>query len=240
MATGDEPVPDETSETGETATPEAPPAEKEQSMEIHPIHGPVHSLRDFFVHLSIITIGILIALSLESLVEWRHNHSLAREARVNLAIEIRNNKETVDRAVTEIQTRKEGLKKIIAAMKTLEAGKPGPKDLNYTFIGYDLYSTAWATAANSGATAHMDYPELKRYTDLYNMQQIFMNLQFDAFRATADISDLGAVLDRDPKTVSKNRFEQIETAAARYLTILVAQEDAAQQLSKKYGAFEHN
>lgn len=42
-------------------------------MEIHPPAKPVESLKDCLVHLSIITIGILIAWALEQGVEaWRH------------------------------------------------------------------------------------------------------------------------------------------------------------------------
>lgn len=206
-------------------------------MDIHPPLGAIHTKKDFFVHLLTIIAGILIALGLEALITWGHHRALVRDARANLAIEIHNNKETIDRALTEMPGRKQGLVEIIRAMHTLETGKPGPKDLNYNFVGYSLYSTAWATAATSGATAHMNYDELKRYTDLYNMQQIFLNLQDAAFNATADISDVSWVLDRDPKSVSKTRFEQIETAASRYLTVLDALADAAQQLSKQYEAF---
>ena len=206
-------------------------------MDIHPPHA-IRTLKDFLLALLTVFIGILLALGLEGLITLGHNRALVREARANLASEIRNNKESIDEALKEFPGRKDGLEKIIRAMRDMEAGKPGPKDITYTFIGYDLYSTAWQTATDSGATAHMDYDELKHYTELYNLQQIFMNVQLDAFRATTDISDVRWVLERDPKTVSKARLEQIETAAARYMTILDVLTDAAQQLSKKYAAFE--
>jgi hypothetical protein len=209
-------------------------------MDVHAPHGPIHTKKDFFIHLLAIVAGILIALSLESILTWGHDRGLLRVARANLASEIRNNKETVDRALTEMESRKQGLKEIIQAMQSLEGGKRGPKDLNYIFVGYDLYSTAWMTAAASGATAHMDYDELKRYTDLYNKQQIFMNLQYQAFNATTDISHLEWLMGRDPKNVSKARFEEIEAAAARYLTILDALGNLGQQLSKKYDAFDRH
>jgi hypothetical protein len=41
-------------------------------LDVHPPHEPVHGWRDFFVHPATITIGLLIALSLEGCVEWRH------------------------------------------------------------------------------------------------------------------------------------------------------------------------
>jgi hypothetical protein len=238
MASGDQPPFEPAgAEEPDSATPPDVPVQKGESMDIHPPHGSIHTKKDFFIHLLTIIAGILIALGLEALITWGHHRTLVGEARANLAMEIRNNKETVDRALTEMRNRKQGLVEIIRAMQTLEAGKPGPKGLNYIFVGYDLYSTAWTTATASGATAHMDYEQLKRYTDLYNLQQIFMNLQYQAFAATAEISDLRWIMDRDPKSISKARIEQIETASARYLTILEALTDAAEQLSKKYEAF---
>jgi len=41
----------------------------EAPMDVHPVHGSIHSVRDFFRHLLTITIGILIALGLEGIVE---------------------------------------------------------------------------------------------------------------------------------------------------------------------------
>ena len=233
MTTGDQPDREEAAEPPAAAdtTPE-----KGISMEIHPPHA-IRTLKDFLLALLIVFIGILLALGLEGLITWGHNRALVREARANIATEIRNNKESLDKALHELPGRKDGLEKIIRTMRDMEAGKPGPKDLNYIFVGYNLYATAWQTAADSGATAHMGYDELKQYTELYSLQQIFMNVQFDAFRATADISDVRWVLDRDPKTVSKARLEEIETAAARYMTILDALTATGEQLSKKYEAF---
>jgi hypothetical protein len=40
-----------------------------------------------------------------------------------------------------------------------------------------------------------------------------MKAEFDAFPATADFSDVRWVLERDPKSVSKLRMEQIEPPA---------------------------
>ncbi len=60
-------------------------------MEIHPPHQPVLTVKEALVHLGIVTIGILIALSLEGLVEWQHHRHLVAEARENIAEEIRDN-----------------------------------------------------------------------------------------------------------------------------------------------------
>ena len=64
---------------------------EEFPLDVHPPHGPIHSIQEFMVHLRAITIGLLIALRLEATVEWRHHRSLASEAGENISHEIRDN-----------------------------------------------------------------------------------------------------------------------------------------------------
>lgn len=61
-------------------------------MEVHVPDHPVTTWRQFFTHLAIVSVGLLIALSLESLVEWRHHRALVREARENVRREISENR----------------------------------------------------------------------------------------------------------------------------------------------------
>ena len=60
-------------------------------IEVHPPTEPVHGWRDFLVHLLTITIGLVIALSLEGCVEWRHHRHLVHEAEASLQREIESN-----------------------------------------------------------------------------------------------------------------------------------------------------
>jgi hypothetical protein len=52
-------------------------------MEVHAPHHPLNTWRDFWIHLGTITVGLLIALSMEQGVEWMHRdherHALERE-----------------------------------------------------------------------------------------------------------------------------------------------------------------
>ena len=52
-------------------------------MEVHAPHQPLHTWRDFWVHLGTITVGLVIALGLEQAVEYGHRvherHALQRE-----------------------------------------------------------------------------------------------------------------------------------------------------------------
>ena len=56
-------------------------------MEIHAPKAP-HSLKEFLRELITITAGILVALSLEGVIEWNHHRHLVRESRENIHTEI--------------------------------------------------------------------------------------------------------------------------------------------------------
>jgi hypothetical protein len=64
-------------------------------VEVHPPQSPIHSVKDFMLHLLAITIGLLIALGLEGSVEWMHHRHLVREAKENIAQEIHHNAESL-------------------------------------------------------------------------------------------------------------------------------------------------
>lgn len=64
-------------------------------MDVHPPHGAIHSWRDFFVHLVVITLGLLIALGLEGVVGWGHNKHLVHTAEANLRAELLANRKTL-------------------------------------------------------------------------------------------------------------------------------------------------
>ena len=59
-------------------------------MEIHKPHA-AKTWREFLVELATITAGILIALTLEQVIEWQHASHRAREARENIRVEIADN-----------------------------------------------------------------------------------------------------------------------------------------------------
>src|ERR1700761_5675744 len=60
-------------------------------LDIHPPHSRIQGFKDFSLHLLTITIGLLIALSLESCVEWQHRRHLVREAEDGLNGEVKEN-----------------------------------------------------------------------------------------------------------------------------------------------------
>jgi hypothetical protein len=62
-----------------------------RAVDIHAPHRSISSLKEGLVHLTLITLGVLIALSFEGIASWREHRALVREARANLASEIHDN-----------------------------------------------------------------------------------------------------------------------------------------------------
>jgi len=55
-------------------------------LDIHLPHKSIRGFSEFLIHLFTITVGLLIAVQIESFVEWRHHLHLAEEARVAMRL----------------------------------------------------------------------------------------------------------------------------------------------------------
>ena len=142
-------------------------------MDVHAPHEPVHTWRDFAIHLTIVTIGLFIALSLEALVEHIHNVHLVREARENIRIELEANHKAAQDDLNLLQKNIELQKANIRTIHTLQSN-PTAKHLTVTnSMNFNsLSDAAWRTARDTGALGFMPYAEVQRYSDLYMLEDL--------------------------------------------------------------------
>jgi ribosome-associated protein YbcJ (S4-like RNA binding protein) len=142
-------------------------------VEVHPPHSPIRSIKDFLLHLLAITIGLLIALSLEASAEWMHNRRLVHEARENIAQEIRDNKRSLAKEMTALPTEEQQLEKLLTVVNAEERGGAAKPDQHLVWTVTRLSDSSWSTAFSTGAVGHMNYDEVRRYSQLYALQQMF-------------------------------------------------------------------
>jgi hypothetical protein len=64
-------------------------------VEIHPPSGSIHSFKEFLIHLSMVVLGILIALGIEQVREHFHEKHLVEDARANFCAEIDEQRESL-------------------------------------------------------------------------------------------------------------------------------------------------
>lgn len=207
-------------------------------MDIHPPYGPIHSFKDFFLHLLTVILGILIALSLEGLIEWGHHRSLAEEARSNLAVEIRENRQLLTGGLAAAPDAEQRLK---ATIETIEAYRKNHRDdrtskLDWSFGLFPLSATAWSTAASTGALGYMDYTEVKAYTRAYVLQEEFLTMQQSTLGKWLDLQKWLA--RRDPKgglsNLNNEELSQIEADASAALLHTETEEQIAKDLVQQY------
>jgi len=182
-------------------------------VEVHPPHSPIHSVKEFMLHLLAITIGLLIALGLEATVEWMHHRHLVREARENIAQEIRDNARNIDKEMNALPVEEKQLETLLSGVNDEEnKGAPKPQP-NMVWTVTRLQDSSWNTAFSTGAVGHMDYAEVRGYSQLYGLQQMF-NSSMDHYLETR--RDLYAFLTRMqlPGKPSDAEFEDGKRAIA--------------------------
>jgi hypothetical protein len=141
--------------------------EEKAGMDVSPPQHPVHNWRDVLVHLGIVTAGLCIALMLEGVVQWVHHKNLVREARQNIRIEIRQNRDAVKTDLTFLAANLKRVEGNIATLQRLHPGQDFHGTLTNRMDYVDLDVAAWRTARDTGALGYMPYDEVQRYSGLY-------------------------------------------------------------------------
>lgn len=210
-------------------------------MEIHAPDKPILTIKEAVVHLSIVTAGILIALSLEGLVEWRHHRSLVAEARANLTSEITANRKRADELLRELPEMRQRLQHGLDVLKTVTARDADAAaalfrlDKGGIVYSYDLAELRVAsrtTAEVTGAFGLMDYGEVREYAGVYDRQNLFDRTQEEAWKSALSAFSLGQSFDF--ATATREDIENIRRQLRLAIGNLLLEEQVAAALIKAY------
>lgn len=108
-------------------------------MEIHAPEEPVRSIRDFIVHIAIVTIGILIALGLDGAREMLHEHRLVHETRENFDQELKLGLNHMDDELPRVAA---GKQKLDGLLQDLSSGKADGKRVVEALEGSRILTTS--------------------------------------------------------------------------------------------------
>ncbi len=166
-------------------------------IDVHAPHERIAGFQDFLLHLLTITVGLLIALSLEGLVEWRHHVHLVDQARETLHAELVYNAGQFHKALEQVQEQRAIVDANLHALARIQEN-PSNKasqnaDLSAAARQVDLRDTAWKTAQATGALGYMPYDEAERYADVYQSHAAYI-AENDLIRS--DISAFVGLLSR--------------------------------------------
>jgi hypothetical protein len=152
-------------------------------MEIHAPERPIHSFKDFALHIAIVTCGILIALGLEGIREAVHNHYLVHETRENVRAEMDINIEHSKDELPRVKRYNAELKSLIQDLPALAAQHPEQINRRLAQIqnpGYFFLSNSWQSALSTGALEHMSTDEVTAYGGTAQIIKIYTGLQNEA------------------------------------------------------------
>ena len=193
-------------------------------MEIHAPTKPILTLKEAAVHLAIVTVGILIALSLEGMVEWLHHRALVREARDVIQHEIDDNARDLDKSMSRISSQVKDLGDAIRVMSSDENGKRSAVlggALSYRTAS--LHNAARTTADLTGAFSYMDYAEVGRYAAVYDAQARFESMQAKAL--DLGVAALSSMIGRDlPSLGAAEAHDLADKLRAASASLIVASE----------------
>jgi hypothetical protein len=136
-------------------------------MDVHAPHAGLNSWKDFWIHLGTITIGLLIALSLEQSVEWVHHQHQRRQLENDVHDELRSNLPKDAYTFRQLALLRAYLVELKAAVDAQHAGK-----LTRTLAALDPRRrmsmiapsmASWQAAKESGTLALLPSDEIKLY-----------------------------------------------------------------------------
>jgi hypothetical protein len=204
-------------------------------VDIHPPHA-IHSWKDFGIQLVTITAGILIALSLEGVRESIRDRALVREARENIHHEIADNLREVEGEIKVMPARAKKLDTALQFTSDILKGTPArvrQVELQLTFP--ELNASSWQTADRTGALAHMDYAEVKKYAALYTFQEFLIQQQRRALDGlSATIGILTSSEYDDPSQAPRAEIERFRDQVISLRSIVFVEEQLATAAAERY------
>ncbi len=186
-------------------------------MDLHPPGGPVRSVKDFFVHIGVVTLGILIALGLEQLVEAQHRAHLAKIAVAGFRKELGYNEAQVKDVLArtpELQGKIEtAISRLAAALPVGTAGDP----IDYPGISLDIVSTAsWDTAIATQALNELPFDAVTRYAQAYGTLRLFVDTEREGLTIWQDMHRFGT----EPAALTKDQRTTLIQELRRYANVL--------------------
>ena len=209
-------------------------------MEIHVPQGRPHSLKNLLIELGTITLGILIALSLEGILEWNHYRKLVNEARETIRREITDNAEDLRKALAKAGEANRNIEQALQMVRELlSTRKTSISTLSLSVEVAELSSVSWQSAERTGALSHMPYTDVQGYSKVYGMQDLYAARQRQALdRLATALAHVGFAAEPEkaaPEDLRALRSQVRDLQASLYLL-----DQFGKELLKSYQKFLQN
>jgi hypothetical protein len=194
-------------------------------MDLHPPDQPIRTIKDFALHLCVVTVGILIALGLEQVVEVHHRAQVAREAVEGFRHELADNREQV-KAVLDALPQVRG--EIVAQLDLLNTNPlPAGARFKNPGVSYNpLYAASWDTAIATQALSDLPYESVKKFSEAYSVLRVFADEERIMLNAWHDLRAFGEDLSILTPDQRRSLIEQLH----RYDSFIFSLDSAGKEV----------
>lgn len=203
-------------------------------IDVHPPHKRIHGVGEFFLHLFTITVGLLIALALESAAEGVHHRHQRVEAETTIREEITENRAELVKADAAIKSE---LDNLIAVLGYLEARSDGKEasaaGISLGFSLIHLQNAGWRTAAATGAVQYMDYKAVQGFAEAYDLQEVYNGMQNQTLNNYLNLNSHVAT-KKDPNNLTPQEAEATIPDVRVTMAHLGAMRDLSHGLLQSY------
>ena len=190
---------------------------------------------DYVFQLITVTAGVLIALMIDGLVDWKSTRDLVADARAAIRREVADNLKEMEGRPKAIQKANDDIDNALKFAKDLVAtGKTDINELNVRFDLATLNESSWRSAERTGALAHMPYDEVKQYSELYAFQDLFTTQQRQAVDLVTSAIVIAA---EDPTKASKEDLMRFRDQLRSLKATVYVTDQLGTQLVEAYRKF---
>ena len=205
-------------------------------LEVHAPEAKIHGSGDFLLHLFTITVGLLIALSLEGSVEWWHHRNLRLEADANLAQEIQDNQKELAATRAAFSKERDNVMETLQFLEARAAGKPFETHQRALALTLStLQNASWRTAEATGALGYIEYRHVQRFASAYQLQETYSALQTQTLEEFLRFQSF-VIYGTLPETMPAKDAELARTDLLRAFSHRVAMAQIGAALAKTYEA----
>ena len=237
-------------EAPEAAEPQQ--SEEKSVIDVHVPHGGLHTWKDFWIHLGTITLGLLIAISLEQSVEWLHHlhqrhqleADLRAEAEKNLAI-MDDDYRYCDLEMAYLAANRERVDTMRASHGRTRLAYLPFNETNATGVILTApLASVWTTAKESESVALLPREEARFYDRVYRQHDMYMTVSDRRADIGREMTAFGAQFAATPKNpwdpiypdLSRMSAEQLDQYSALLTGMWVATDGLRSRLDYFYAA----
>jgi hypothetical protein len=146
-------------------------------------------VRGLIVHALTVMFGLLMALGLEKVVEWRHHVSLAHDADAAMTDELRRDADSIHAMEESVAAQQRWATVVLAALDA-PPGEAHPEvEPLGKVMGYwpPIQNARWELAKATNALAYMESSRAAAFASVYSVLSLFMECKDTAMKARVSL-----------------------------------------------------